>query len=245
MLRFYQCVCFRTTRHAQKTIEINGVTIPEGVSVLIPIQLFHYNPEYWTEPEKFDPERCCLPRNSCLPQIVVTTISPFLSSSGLLLKKRQSVLQSATCLLVGVLATALGWGLPSWRLRWLSLRSWRSTRSCVLQKQRLVASIFHVPWFHWHTVESCLLGIGLVQDPAPMLKIMYLSHFHSCLVAAEQLLKLPTCTVSPRFHWRLFLVPPWHPRMVYTFRLLQGNDNGQSKAMNFVELCSYYCLTCT
>jgi len=98
----------RTTRHAQKTIEINGVTIPEGVSVLIPIQLFHYNPEYWTEPEKFDPERCCLPLNSYLPQIVVTIISPFLSSSGLLLKKRQSVLQSATCLLVGVLATALG-----------------------------------------------------------------------------------------------------------------------------------------
>ena len=179
------------------------------------------------------------------PPYYSNTESPLPLSSGLLLKKRQSVLQSATCLLVGVLATALGWGLPSWRLRWLSLRSWRSTRSCVLQKQRLVASIFHVPWFHWHTVESCLLGIGLVQDPAPMLKIMYLSHFHSCLVAAEQLLKLPTCTVSPRFHWRLFLVPPWHPRMVYTFRLLQGNDNGQSKAMNFVELCSYYCLTCT
>ena len=48
---------YRTSRVAQKTIEINGVTIPEGVTVHLPIHLIHYNPEYWPEPEKFDPER--------------------------------------------------------------------------------------------------------------------------------------------------------------------------------------------
>ena len=135
---------YRTTRHAQKTIDINGVTIPEGATVHLPILLFHYNPEYWTEPEKFDPERCSPPSLSlCLFRTLPQSPSfyPFLSSlilsSGSLLRRRQNVLQSATCLLVGVLGTALGWGLPSWRLRWLSLRSWRSTHLCVLQKQRL------------------------------------------------------------------------------------------------------------
>ena len=34
----------------------NGVTIPKGAVVHLPIHLLHYNPERWTDPEKFDPE---------------------------------------------------------------------------------------------------------------------------------------------------------------------------------------------
>ena len=36
---------------------VNGVTIPKGAVVTIPIGLLHYSPLYWIHPEKFDPER--------------------------------------------------------------------------------------------------------------------------------------------------------------------------------------------
>ena len=36
---------------------VNGVTIPKGAVVTIPIGVLHYSPVYWTDPEKFDPER--------------------------------------------------------------------------------------------------------------------------------------------------------------------------------------------
>ena len=69
------CVCFSTSRVAQKTIEINGLTIPEGVNVQLPIHLIHYNPEIWPEPEKFDPERYCLSPSS---MVLLPSFSPFL-----------------------------------------------------------------------------------------------------------------------------------------------------------------------
>ena len=53
-----------TSRLAEKTVKINGVTIPKGVTVQFPIYLMHYNPEFWPEPEAFDPERYCLPPSS-------------------------------------------------------------------------------------------------------------------------------------------------------------------------------------
>ena len=53
----YFQLLYRTSRLAQKTIEINGVTIPKGTTIQLPIHLIQHNPEYWPEPEKFDPER--------------------------------------------------------------------------------------------------------------------------------------------------------------------------------------------
>ena len=99
------CVCYRTSRVAQKTIEINGVTIPEGTNVQLPIHLIHYNPEIWPEPEKFDPERCCHFSIFSSLQLVLSHL--FIFFSGSLLRRRQSVLLSATSPLAGVLATAL------------------------------------------------------------------------------------------------------------------------------------------
>lgn len=47
----------RTIRFCKKDVEINGVFIPKGTVVAIPIYSLHQNPKYWPEPEKFYPER--------------------------------------------------------------------------------------------------------------------------------------------------------------------------------------------
>ena len=142
-LTYGWCVCCRTSRFAQKTIKINGVTIPEGVTVQLPIKLIHYNPEIWPEPEKFDPERYHpLSSLSHWPSFHLS-----LPSSGLLLRRRQNGLLSATSPLAGALVTVLEWGLPSWRWKWLSLMSWKSTHLCRHQKQKLVLWSFVLSWY--------------------------------------------------------------------------------------------------
>ncbi|XP_036413076.1 cytochrome P450 3A56-like isoform X2 [Colossoma macropomum] len=55
-LRLYP-VAARIDRIAKKTVEINGVTIPEGTTVMIPIYPLHRDPEYWPDPDTFNPER--------------------------------------------------------------------------------------------------------------------------------------------------------------------------------------------
>ncbi|XP_049759642.1 cytochrome P450 3A8-like isoform X1 [Elephas maximus indicus] len=47
----------RLERVCKKDIEINGVTIPKGTIVMVPIFVLHRDAEHWPEPEKFMPER--------------------------------------------------------------------------------------------------------------------------------------------------------------------------------------------
>lgn len=39
------------------TFEETGFTLEKGVSLLVPISGLHYDPKYYPEPEKYDPER--------------------------------------------------------------------------------------------------------------------------------------------------------------------------------------------
>jgi hypothetical protein len=53
---FLYCVA-RFVREARNDITMNSWFIPKGTDVTVSIYTLHRNPEYWPDPEKFDPER--------------------------------------------------------------------------------------------------------------------------------------------------------------------------------------------
>ncbi|XP_028633854.1 cytochrome P450 3A13-like isoform X2 [Grammomys surdaster] len=55
-LRLYP-IGARISRLSKKDTEISGVFIPKNTKVAVPLFILHRDPEYWPEPEKFNPER--------------------------------------------------------------------------------------------------------------------------------------------------------------------------------------------
>uniref|UniRef100_A0A8C8CWQ9 unspecific monooxygenase n=1 Tax=Oncorhynchus tshawytscha TaxID=74940 RepID=A0A8C8CWQ9_ONCTS len=55
-LRLYP-ISPRLERVAKKTVEINGIVIPKNCVVLVPTWTLHRDPEIWSDPEEFKPER--------------------------------------------------------------------------------------------------------------------------------------------------------------------------------------------
>ncbi|KAL1768869.1 cytochrome P450 3A9 [Sigmodon hispidus] len=56
ILRLYP-VGNRLERVCKQDVEIDGVFIPKGSVVIVPIYALHQDPQYWPEPEEFCPER--------------------------------------------------------------------------------------------------------------------------------------------------------------------------------------------
>ena len=47
----------RTTRYCKKTVVIHGVTIPEGTMIHVAIDSIHHDPDNYSDPESYIPER--------------------------------------------------------------------------------------------------------------------------------------------------------------------------------------------
>ncbi|XP_076328734.1 cytochrome P450 3A5-like [Tachypleus tridentatus] len=57
VLRMYPPVPAFVNRECVTDYRYGTLYIPKGTTVQVPVWALHYNPVYWTEPEKFDPER--------------------------------------------------------------------------------------------------------------------------------------------------------------------------------------------
>ncbi|XP_022059754.1 cytochrome P450 3A27-like [Acanthochromis polyacanthus] len=55
-MRLYP-IANRLERMSKTSVEVNGVTIPKGTTVMIPVYALHRDPSLWPEPEAFKPER--------------------------------------------------------------------------------------------------------------------------------------------------------------------------------------------
>ncbi|XP_056442486.1 cytochrome P450 3A30-like [Gadus chalcogrammus] len=55
-LRLYP-LALRLERVAKATVEINGLVIPKGTVVMVPLWVLHRDPDLWPNPEEFKPER--------------------------------------------------------------------------------------------------------------------------------------------------------------------------------------------
>lgn len=55
-LRLYP-IANRLERRSKASIEINGVSVPKGTVIVVPVYTLHRDPSLWPEPEAFKPER--------------------------------------------------------------------------------------------------------------------------------------------------------------------------------------------
>lgn len=55
-MRLYP-IANRLERVAKTSVEIEGVTIPKGTVITVPVYALHRDPDLWPNPEEFKPER--------------------------------------------------------------------------------------------------------------------------------------------------------------------------------------------
>lgn len=75
MITSDECYNYRFDREANEDVEIDGVCIPQGVTVIAMAYAIHYNPKYWSQPEKYNPDRCCR-YNTIINLFHLTSYSP-------------------------------------------------------------------------------------------------------------------------------------------------------------------------
>lgn len=56
-MRLYP-IANRLERVSKTSVEIEGVTIPKGTVITVPVYALHRDPDLWPNPEEFKPERC-------------------------------------------------------------------------------------------------------------------------------------------------------------------------------------------
>ena len=59
----------QVNRECDEVHDLNGIHIPKGTGVVIPIYVMHHDPDAWEDPKKFNPERFRGPAKDtpCLP----------------------------------------------------------------------------------------------------------------------------------------------------------------------------------
>ncbi|EEC00157.1 cytochrome P450, putative, partial [Ixodes scapularis] len=101
-LRLYPPVTGFTTRTCQHDYEYNGLKIPAGMSILIPPYHLHRDPNLWSEPEKFDPDRltcrCSVQLHTDPSVIIVPVIKVYDRSKSLNFSRRNMKLTLAKML---------------------------------------------------------------------------------------------------------------------------------------------------
>ena len=55
-LRLYP-IANRLERVCKQDVEMDGVFVPKGSVVMVPLYALHHDPQYWPEPMEFRPER--------------------------------------------------------------------------------------------------------------------------------------------------------------------------------------------
>ncbi|CAL1292652.1 unnamed protein product [Larinioides sclopetarius] len=63
-MRMYPPVHLFTNRYALEDVQYDDIQIPKGTLIQAPVYLMHHDPEFWSEPEIFDPERFSTKPNS-------------------------------------------------------------------------------------------------------------------------------------------------------------------------------------
>jgi len=94
-MRLYPPVIRFVSRESLTDYKYKDITIPKGSTVLFPIHYLHHDPDYWSEPEKFDPMRFSAERRH---QIHPSSWQPFGNGPRNCIGMRFALFEAKLCL---------------------------------------------------------------------------------------------------------------------------------------------------